>query len=359
MSTATLLIRADAGVLAGTGHVMRCLALAQAWQDAGGRAVFAMAESTPAIQARLAAESCEILTISSPAGTSEDATQTIAIARKRQATWIVVDGYQFNADYQRALKEAAFMILFVDDYGHAGHYSADLVLNQNVCADQRLYGNREPYTRLLLGTRYCMLRREFRAWRDWKREIPSVATRLLATVGGSDPDNVTLCVVQALGETELSPLEGVVVVGGSNPHLTSIQQAASDSRHKVRVVTNPANMAELMAWADVAVSGAGSTCWEICALGLPALLLCVAQNQKASAECLAEKGAALLLDTRSRATSAAISASVKELALEASLRERICRTAHELVDCDGAVRVVSRIQHWGGVHDVVARRDVG
>ena len=84
-----------------------------------GSAVFAMAESTPGIQARLAEESCEVLTVSGAAGSEDDSQQTIGCARERRLDWIVVDGYQFGAEYQRALKAAGFKVLFLDDYGHA------------------------------------------------------------------------------------------------------------------------------------------------------------------------------------------------------------------------------------------------
>ena len=96
--------------------------------------------------------------------------QTIDVARKEKSDWIAVDGYQFSADYQRILKSAGFKILFLDDYGHAQRYFADLVLNQNVGVGAELYADREPETRVLLGPRYCLLRREFSAWRDWKRK---------------------------------------------------------------------------------------------------------------------------------------------------------------------------------------------
>src|SRR5579864_2413634 len=129
MSIGTLLIRADASVAIGTGHVMRCLALGQGWQDAGGRVVFAMAERTDAIQNRLSAESCEIATIASKAGTVEDAAQTVALASQQKCEWIVVDGYLFTAKYQADLKSADCKVLFLDDYGQAQHYSADFILN--------------------------------------------------------------------------------------------------------------------------------------------------------------------------------------------------------------------------------------
>ena len=217
-----LLFRTDASLTMGTGHVMRCVALAQAWQDAGGRAVFAMAETTTGIQARLAAESCEVRSVSCVAGTEQDSAQTIALARELAAEWIVVDGYQFNADYQRALKAAGFKVLFLDDYGHAAHYSADLVLNQNAYADEKMYDARESYTRLLLGPSYCLLRREFTSWRGWKREIAPIGRKVLVTMGGSDPDNFTATVIEGL--RSLPNIEATVVVGGSNPHIESLQR---------------------------------------------------------------------------------------------------------------------------------------
>ena len=345
MISETLLIRADASVTIGTGHVMRCLALAQAWQDVGGRAVFAMAQSTPAVCERLEHESCKVVEIAAEAGLQQDCQQTVTKAREYNAQWVVVDGYQFPAEYQDALKAGGRKVVFVDDYGQAAHYSANLVLNQNACADEGLYKERKSETQLLLGTRHCMLRREFGAWREWKREISTTGRRLLVTMGGSDPDNVTLCVIQALQEIAEPGLEAVVVVGGSNPHVASIQKAAEDSRHDIRVRINAANMPELMARADLAISAAGSTCWEMCALGLPALLICVAQNQITAAKCLAEQGAAFVLQSGGENRPSAIAAAVNRLSADMLLRQQICTQARKLVDFDGAMRVVASMRN--------------
>jgi UDP-2,4-diacetamido-2,4,6-trideoxy-beta-L-altropyranose hydrolase len=90
---------------------MRCLALAQAWQDTGGNAIFAMAAPSSSIRERLLKEEMEVLEISASAGTHDDATRTAALAREQVAPWVVVDGYQFGADYQRVLKSAGLRIL--------------------------------------------------------------------------------------------------------------------------------------------------------------------------------------------------------------------------------------------------------
>jgi UDP-2,4-diacetamido-2,4,6-trideoxy-beta-L-altropyranose hydrolase len=346
MNPETLLIRADASIAIGTGHVMRCLALAQAWQDAGGRVIFAAVEMTEAMRQRLLSEGCEFTWLSGDAGGDIDARNLIVTALESRAAWIVVDGYRFDAEYQRKLKREGLKVLFLDDYGHGRQYSADLVLNQNLGASENLYRDREPYTKLLLGTQYCILRREFRGRCEWQRAIPSTSQKILVTVGGTDPGNVTLQVIHALEGVTLDWMDIVVVLGGSNPHHVSIQQAALLSRHSVRIVRDVVNMAEWMAWADLAISGAGSTCWEICALGLPSLLLCVAENQKMTAERLAQQGAARLLDMRSAVTAPVIVGAIEELACSAALRDQICRTARELVDCNGACRVVSAMNAW-------------
>ena len=221
----TLLIRADGNARIGTGHIMRCLALAQAWQCKGGKVVFAMVDSTPSIERRLSGEGMEFVRLDSSPGSLADATQTINQALICQAPWIVADGYYFGATWQKEIKDAGSRLLIIDDFAHAEHYYADLVLNQNLHADANLYAPREHYTRLLLGTRYVQLRREFLDWRNWQREIPAVARHILITLGGSDPDNVTGKVIHALDF--MQDVEAVVVVGGSNPNLDSLQSAFS------------------------------------------------------------------------------------------------------------------------------------
>jgi UDP-2,4-diacetamido-2,4,6-trideoxy-beta-L-altropyranose hydrolase len=338
MTAASLLTRVDASLTMGTGHVMRCIALAQAWQDACGSATFVMAESTPGIQARLAQESCELLSISCAAGSEDDALEAIRLARGRQVEWIVVDGYQFGADYQRTLKAAGFKVLFLDDYGHASHYFADLVLNQNEQAKESLYEAREPHTRPLLGTEYCLLRREFASWRGWKRETPAVGGKVLVTMGGSDPENVTATVIEAL--RTLSNVEATVVVGGSNPHFAKLQESAALYAPRITVRRDVSNMAELMASADVAVSASGSTCWELCFLGLPALLLDVAPNQTELARELDRRGCAIHLGDH-RISAEKVAGEVHRLLSSRELRQSVSQSACQLVDGDGARRVVS------------------
>jgi len=349
-----LLIRADASIAMGAGHVMRCLALAQAWQDTGGRAFFLMAEGSAAIEERLRAESCEVVCISAQPGTEDDCRETIRSAQEHNAAWVVVDGYQFGSDYQRNLKVAGFKMLFADDYGHAQRYFADVVLNQNVGADEALYGNREPYTRLLLGPRYCMMRREFGSWGEWKRDIPKVGRRVLVTMGGSDPENLTGRVIQALSAIRQKDLAATVVVGPVNPHFEVLQSA---SRKGITLCANVSNMAELMAEADVAISAAGSTCWELCLLGLPAMLMDIAENQTAVARELERLGCAVHLGDRDSISATTIANHLERLLDSQDLRRSLSQRSRQLVDGGGARRVASILRGNGRLRLRLARQD--
>jgi len=343
-----LLIRADADTQIGTGHLMRCLALGQAWQDAGGRAVFLMAVETPPLEARLRSEGMEVVRLPVQPGSTDDAIRTADFAHQVGADWVVVDGYHFGADYQRIIKDSGLRLVFIDDIGHAEHYSADLVLNQNIHAHEDLYPNREPYTRLLLGTRYVLLRREFLKWRGWKREIPEVARKVLVTMGGSDPDNVTLKVIQALQQVDMDGLEAIVVVGGSNPNHEELQAAVQDSRFPIRLESNVTDMPELMAWADVAVSAGGSTSWELAFMGVPILNLILAENQQQASTLLAAMGASICIGQGIAVTPEQISAILIWLLDNQPARRRIASIAQELIDGGGVDRVLLSLQQKHG-----------
>lgn len=335
-----ILIRADASVQIGTGHLMRCLALAQAWTQKGGRAIALMTETTLDLESRLTSESIQVLHLKSIAGSQEDARETVQSAQRVEATWVVVDGYQFSAEYQRILKENGLQLLVLDDYGHAEHYWADIVLNQNISADISLYANREPYTQLLLGSQFALLRREFWDWQGWQRQTPEVARKILVTLGGADLDNVTLKVIQALKQVQIDDLKVVAVVGASNPHLEVLKAAVQNSLHSIRLERNVTNMPELMAWADIAITGGGSTCWELAFMGLPALVMILAENQQAITEKLNQAGIVQTLGWSIRQTADTIAQQIIRILLSEEIRTRMTQLGQALVDGQGYDRVL-------------------
>lgn len=343
MKNKLLLIRADAGTTIGTGHVMRCLALAQAWRRSGGEATFVMATQSPVLDQRLRDSGMNVSHINAALGSQDDVQQTLSLAKGVGADWLVVDGYQFGATYQQAIKEAGYSLLFIDDYGHADHYYADLVLNQNICAEDSLYTNREPYTKLLLGTRYVLLREEFLAWKDWQRDAPEVACKILVTLGGGDPDNATLKVINAINKLEMQDLEIKVVIGPANPHIVSLREAIDLSPLTFHLLCSAENMSELMAWADVAIVAGGSTCWELCFMEVPFVMMVLAENQEGAAVFLGNRKIAWNLGDYHDIGLHTIAESINEIASNQSRRNQMIKAGKSLVDGDGAQRIINQI----------------
>ncbi|MFY9643693.1 MAG: UDP-2,4-diacetamido-2,4,6-trideoxy-beta-L-altropyranose hydrolase [Terriglobales bacterium] len=335
-----LLIRADASVAIGTGHVMRCLALSQAWQDQGGSVTFAMAQSTTAIEERLRTEGVRLIRMEVAPGSAADSAQLIKVSLSQSAAWVVVDGYVFDSHYQEALGAAGLKVILIDDNGRLDTYTVKIVLNQNIHAHESLYKNREAYTRLLLGTKYALLRREFVS-ANFRREFPAVGRKALVSMGGSDPYNVTLSVLEAIEAVGVEKLQVIVVAGGSNPHLASVREAVAKSSQDCRVLTNVNNMQEVIAWADFAISAAGTTCWEYCALGLPAILIAVAENQVVCARALHDTGAARLVGGGAKFAVAELAQAAVRLAHSSRERRTLSQNARALVDGQGAARTVS------------------
>lgn len=336
-----LLIRADASVSMGTGHIMRMIALAQDWQGGGGEAVFLCAEITPALEARLKEEGFLLEKIQASAGSREDLEATsAAIARYGlDSIPVALDGYQFNADFQFGLKKAGCRLLVMDDYGHAAFYHADWVLNQNLSARKDLYANRAPHTRLLLGTKFALLRREFLKYSEWQRQIPEIARKVLVTLGGADPDNVTGKVIDALAPLDI---EVKVVVGGSNPHLPELQQAVERLKTqpaKIELVQNPSDMPGLMAWADLAIAAGGSTAWELAFMGLPSLFMILAENQVGIATELESAGFGVCLGNRVHLNKQIICNQFFLLRKDRSLREEISSLGKNLVAGNGVPKI--------------------
>jgi UDP-2,4-diacetamido-2,4,6-trideoxy-beta-L-altropyranose hydrolase len=335
-----LLFRVDASTQIGTGHVMRCLALAQAWQEFGGEAHFATANLPKVLEERLTAENLTLHQLDVLPGSEEDAKQFAALAKELGGRRLVIDGYHFDSKYQKSLKNAGYNLLFWDDNGHANHYFADFVINQNIHAEPSLYLSREPYTQLLLGTKYAVLRKEFWSWRNWERAIPEKAKNILVTMGGSDPDNVTLRVIEALIDIQNEDLQVIVVVGGSNPHHASLQTAVVGSGDWIQLERNVSDMPALMAWADVAISAAGTTSWELLFMGLPALLVVLAENQERGASFLHKEGASINLGSGKNIISTTLAMNLSSLVVNRQLREDMSLKGTHLVDGYGVQRVI-------------------
>jgi len=289
----------------GTGHIMRCLTLAEVLKKQGAEVEFICREHEGNLIERVEQQGFKthILPLSQNAATDdglygsqwlggsqqEDAASCLHILGKIKPGWLIVDHYALDQIWQSLLSECFAKLMVIDDLANRKH-QCDVLLDQTYGRKESDYAGLVPKrSQLLVGSEYALLRPEFAEWRELslQRRIKPSFKKLLITMGGVDPDNVTGELLDVLKNSSLpKELEIDVVMGATAPHLVSVQQQAELLPYKTNVLVDVSNMAEVMANADLAIGAAGATTWERCCLGLPTVTLVLADNQKLGASSL-------------------------------------------------------------------------
>ncbi len=334
-----LLIRADANASIGYGHFMRCLALAQACRKKDFSTCFVSNCDSPVLKDRLQSEDLGFIPIQKSYPENEDLEILQSAIEDSGAQWVVVDGYSFDPYYWEKVRSFGCHLLVIDDLADQSQYPADIVLNQNIYAGELKYACPKETIRLM-GLRFVLLRKEFIGSIQQKRQDqPSQVKNILITMGGSDPNHVSLSVIRALASLEEPDLKFAVVIGNSNPHKNVIQKEIHDLGNEWRVVIDPEFFNQWMTWADIAISGAGSTCYELASLGTPSLIIGLAENQRMLAAGMAESGAARYLGWFDQITPEQITASVVDMIRNPEMRYQMSSRGRELIDGLGSTRV--------------------
>ena len=339
----SLLIRTDASADIGTGHLMRCLAFAQECRKQGHESLFVLSMETPLIE-RLKNEGMTVMRIDAERGSSNDTAKTIAIAGEHNAEWIVTDGYAFDAAYGRKLRDAGNKVLMVDDYAHLSSYECDVLLNQNIDASETMYAGKTD-AEFLLGPSYALLRKEFLSRTDRTRVIPEVATNILVTLGGGDPENATSLILRALDQIDTPALSVTVIAGSENPHKDALKKIVAGSHHQISLLENVTDMPSLMAEADIAIAAAGSTSWELLYMGLPFVTGILAENQAGIAEELGKRKLAVNIGWYKKTTPASLADAILQLLTNPEDRKRMSDAGKKTVDGRGAERVVDALRN--------------
>jgi len=356
MTQIKIAIRADAAQQIGTGHVMRCLALADELRTRGASVRF-VCRQLPENLATLIRAHGHTLSMLPPvkAGMAEhvhndpahahwlgaawekDAQDTLAsLADTAGWDWIVVDHYGVDERWEKMLRRALdSKIMVIDDLADRKH-DCDVLLDQNFYADMETrYTAKVPtYCQLLLGPRYALLRDEFRQLRDHVKPREGGLKRILIFFGGMDAGNYTARAVEALANMDSHDLHVDVVIGAQHTHREQIESACVEYGFVCHVQTN--RMAELMAEADASIGAGGSASLERCCLGLPALIFAVAKNQELASRDLANRGAAYLGEIEMFV--AEIERALALFLVPARLHEMSVKAA-EIVDGQGAIRL--------------------
>jgi len=327
---------------------MRCIAIAQAWQNTGGEATFISHCESEVLQRRIADEGSSIITIDKVNSISAD----LAIIERLAAdgsmrirpnnTWIVIDGYHFDTEYQRRISLEGYRLFVIDDFNHLSHYHADILLNPNISATKLEYSCNEDTVKLL-GCKYALLRKEFSQQGIREKVITKEATRILITLGGSDPLNITINIIKALNCMGRSGLDVKIIVGPSNQNLISLNQELSLSTFSYQLLVNVKDMPNLMSWADIAVSSASSTFWELAYFGVPSIIITLAENQIGIGDAAEDLGAAIHLGWYENLQTDHISNVIDGIIKDFALRKRLSSNTQKLIDGRGAERAASRL----------------
>jgi UDP-2,4-diacetamido-2,4,6-trideoxy-beta-L-altropyranose hydrolase len=308
--------RVDASLQMGTGHVMRCLTLADALTERGaechficrahpghlidlvqskGYAAYSLRceSSKPAIEDGLAHAAWL------GASQQQDAQACFPILQAIQPDWLVVDHYALDSRWELELKPHYRQLMVIDDLADRFH-QCDLLLDQTFGRDAADYRRWVPAKcTLLCGSQYALLRPEFATLRDYslQRRANPQLHQLLITMGGVDKNNATGEVLKALRVCPLpADCQITVVMGSTAPWLSEVTNQAQSMPWPTRVRVGVSDMAQLMADCDLAIGAAGATSWERCCLGLPTVMLVLADNQRQVAQGLEKAGAALLIE---------------------------------------------------------------
>lgn len=366
-----VVIRTDASIEIGTGHTMRCFSLADGLREQGASVAFICREHPGNLNSYIRKKGFPVYEL--PWGSEEsnapptsghaawlgvgyetDALQTQEVLHRHitgestgeSVDWLIVDHYALDSRWQRLMRPHVKWLMVIDDLADRPH-DCDVLLDQNFYHDGevRYVGLIPTHSRRLLGPRYALLRKEFREAQHI-RERTGEVNRLLVFFGGADRTNETAKALEAIRRLGRSTLAVDVALAETHQHQEQVWHLAEAMPNTT--VYNPSeHMAERMTQADLAVGAGGTTTWERCCLGLPALVVTLAANQQALSRDLAEYGAIFLESDSSRVEIGDYQRSLEFLLTHPTLLKHASRQARALVDGRGVERCLAVLSTTG------------
>lgn len=358
-----VVFRTDASSKIGTGHVMRCLTLAESLRSSGAEILFICRKHSGHIAGIIKARgfNCELLPeseqgdfsdVESPAHANwlgvdwrQDAEETISLLKSNYPDWIVVDHYGIDQRWHQCVRPSVGRIMVIDDLADR-QLDCDVLLDQNfyLNSDQRYRGLVTSECISLLGPCYALLRKEFiKIEKIRSCEERKEVKRILVFMGGSDPTNETVKVLMALDQLVEHKFEVDVVVSSANPNAKLIQEICQ-SKNMFNFYQDVTNISALMNNADLALGAGGATTLERCYLGLPSLTITVAKNQLETTQALSNVGAIVYLGWCADVGVNDIAEQIKDCMNHANKIKELCRSSMNIMGQDkylGADGVVS------------------
>lgn len=309
--------RVDASLQIGTGHVMRCLTLANKLDKKGIVCFFICREHEGNLIHFIRNNGYQVYSLPKAylnyelhnsenpnfvdwlgATVKDDAECTADIVKSIKPDFLIIDHYYIDKNWEQLIKNHVKKIMVIDDLANREHV-CDILLDQNLGRKAEDYLNCVPPScSLMIGPKFALLRPEFSDLRAFSlSRIRKEVKKILITMGGVDYENTTCLILDGLAKSSLSHgCKITIVLGEKSPWIEQVKDKANQLQFEAKILIGVSNMAKLMADADLCIGAAGSTSWERCALGLPSILMCIAENQKMVLQSLVSSGAALTVD---------------------------------------------------------------
>ncbi len=353
-------IRADGNEKIGMGHIMRCLTIAEALRERGEKVCFLTADDKPVKQIEKAGFPVRILfTYYDEMDVELPQLMSLLMADKEQTGTgksdcakpkILVDSYFITDFYLKNLRLAATVILMDDNKKEI--YPCDALVNYNIYGKTLHYEQEYPAdVKLFLGCEYMPLQKQFR---NVSYEIRDKVKNILFTTGGGDSCHAALTLakrlmekeekIQNVGESGEALTESPVwhiVCGPFCPDTEEMENLAGESS-MLQIHKNVTEMAKLMKSSDIAISAAGSTLYELCGMGIPAIGFIVAENQRQNMEAFSSQTPILNAGDASLSPEKVFAFMEKEIAVlcaSKELREKISAAMRTVIDGGGAGRL--------------------
>lgn len=333
-----VVIRVDSSAELGMGHLIRCLTLAKEIGQHGADVEF-ICQDLPGEQSKLLEEQGQsVRRFRRVITAEEDARATLSVMSGPPADWVIVDHYRLDASWEKMFRQGQTRVMVIDDLADRPH-DCDLLLDQNYNPDEPArYSQLVPEDcTLLLGPTFALVGQAYESNRGRR---PDYSRNVVIAFGGSDPPVETLTAIEAM--RVLSSFQVDVVVGAANRHREEIKKKCctfSGFHFHMQVP----NLAELLGKADLAIGAGGSSTWERCCLGVPSIIISIADNQAQSAAKLGRDGYAIYLGKASDVEIEAIVSAVREIHERPDLRDSLSRRSMQLVDGRGRYRVTERL----------------
>lgn len=350
------LFRCDVSPQIGAGHLSRCLSFAEELK-ALGSSVFFVLRTREFDASNQSLSICDGLKLLNWSITHEDdAKAVVKLCGQYRIDVAVIDHYHGNANYQQILYQSGVHWLQFDG-GAQNRFWADWVLNPSLASKECDYLSQKPRgeTMFLLGPKYAFLRNEFGHWRP-KVKFRKHVQKILLTFGGGDDRGATIFALEAT--KLLAPsIERIVLISSANRSIPNIEKwLQKNSNIKTTLLIDESEIARNMAETDLAITGGGMTTFETAAMGLPTLIVQIAENQQRNAQGWHKEGIALDLGPIVELNPTFLYRQVVKLIQDVKRREKMSKCAKALVDCLGTQRVAKIIESQKNSHKILDPR---